>query len=98
MFDATFSIVPVPFYQCLIAMVFDASLKIYVPVAWILMSGKTEECYWHAFNWLTNAVEDIDPSYTGVDFDRGFFTQISIHFSCAKLIVANFISSRRQEG
>jgi hypothetical protein len=39
LFDTTFLIVPVPFYQCLIVMVFDASLKIYVPVAWILMSG-----------------------------------------------------------
>ena len=48
--DATFRIVPHPFYQCLIVMVFDASLKIYIPVAWILMTGKTEECYWQTFN------------------------------------------------
>ena len=71
-------------------MVFDAALKIYVPVAWVLMSGKTEECYWQAFNWLTSAVEDIDPSYIGVDFERGFFTQISNHFPDAKLIGCKF--------
>ena len=71
-------------------MVFDASLKIYVPVAWILMSGKTEECYWHAFNWLTNAVEDIDPFYIGVDFEQGFLTQITVHFPCAKLSGCKF--------
>ena len=40
LFDATFSIVPAPFKQCLIAMVFDVALKIYVPVTWILMIGK----------------------------------------------------------
>ena len=41
--DATFQVMPHPFYQCLIDMVFDASLKIYIPVAWILMTDKTEE-------------------------------------------------------
>ena len=77
---------PVPFYQCLIVMVFDAARKVYVPVAWILMSGKTEECYWQAFNWLTSAVEDIDASYIGVDFERAFFTQLGTHFPDAKLM------------
>ncbi len=77
---------PVPFYQCLIIMVFDAAHKVYVPVAWILMSGKTEECYWQAFNWLTSAVEDIDASYIGVDFERAFFTQLGTHFPDAKLM------------
>jgi hypothetical protein len=50
------------------------------------MSGKTEECYWQAFNWLTSAVEDIDASYIGVDFERAFFTQLGAHFSDAKLM------------
>jgi len=78
--------VPVPFYQCLIIMVFDAAHKVYVPVAWILMSGKTEECYWQAFNWLTSAVKDIDASYIGVDFERAFFTQLGTHFPDANLM------------
>ena len=77
---------PVPFYQCLIIMVFDAAHKVYVPVAWILMSGKTKECYWQAFNWLTSAVEDIDASYIGVYFERAFFTQLGTHFPVAKLM------------
>ena len=77
---------PVPFYQCLIIMVFDAAHKVYVPVAWILMSGKTEECCGQAFNWLTSAVEDIDASYIGVDFERAFFTQLGTHFPDAKLM------------
>ena len=67
-------------------MVFDAAHKVYVLVAWILMSGKTEECYWQAFNWLTSAVEDIDASYIGVDFERAFFTQLGTHFPDAKLM------------
>ena len=77
---------PVPFYQCLIIMVFDAARKVYVPVAWILMSGKTEQCYWQAFNWRTSAVNDIDASYIGVDFESAFFSQLGIHFPDAKLM------------
>ncbi|KAL3778828.1 hypothetical protein HJC23_002885 [Cyclotella cryptica] len=84
--DATFDIVPHPFYQCLIIMVFDARLRIIIPVAWILMTGKTNECYWQAFNWLCSAVDEIAPAYIGVDFERAFFTQVSNHFSEADLI------------
>ena len=84
--DATFAIVPHPFYQCLIIMVFDARLRIFIPVAWILMTGKTNECYWQAFNWLCSAVDEIAPAYIGVDFKRAFFTQVTNHFSEADLI------------
>eukprot|EP00804_Cyclotella_cryptica_P014847 CCRYP_021233-RA/>CCRYP_021233-RA protein AED:0.19 eAED:0.19 QI:1615/0.57/0.5/1/0/0/8/0/352 len=84
--DATFNIVPHPFYQCLIIMVFDARLRIFIPVAWILMTGKTNECYWQAFNWLCSAVDEIAPAYIGVDFERAFFTQVSNHFAKADLI------------
>ena len=87
---------PVPFYQCLIIMVFDAAHKVYVPVAWILMSGKTEECYWQAFNWLTSAIKDIDASYIGVDFERAFFAQLGTHFSDAKLMSGNTPTIRVQ--
>lgn len=71
-------------------MVFDAALKIYVPVAWILMTGKSDECYWHAFNWLCNSVECIEPSYIGVDFKLAFFRMIGIHFPDAKLLGCKF--------
>lgn len=84
--DATFDIVPFPFYQCLIIMVFDARLHIFVPVAWILMTGKTIECYWQAFNWLTSIVDSIDPAFVGVDFERAFFTQVLNHFAEAEII------------
>ena len=78
--DATFDIVPHPFYQYRIVMVFDEHHKIYIPVAWILMTGKTSECYWQAFNWLSSAVEGINPSYIGVDVECAFFSQAHNHF------------------
>ena len=50
------------------------------------MTGKTSECYWQVFAWLTSVVQDLDPSYIGVDYERAFFTNVAIHFSQAKLI------------
>lgn len=84
--DATFDIVPSPFYQCLIIMVFDMSRRAYIPCAWVLMTGKTNECYWQVFSWLTSVVQDISPSYIGVDFEKAFFTNVAIHFPLAKLV------------
>lgn len=84
--DATFSIVPHPFYQCLIIMIWEPTLSIYVPVAWILMTGKTDECYWQAFNWLSNVVDNLMPEFIGVDFEIAFFSQIKNHFEESDLI------------
>jgi hypothetical protein len=50
------------------------------------MLGKTEECYWQAFNWLTSVIEDNDASYIGLDVERAFFIQLGIHFPDAKLM------------
>lgn len=84
--DATFYCVPAPFYQVLIVMVFDSALGIYIPVAYILMTGKTEECYWQAFNWLTSEVQDCRPYCVGVDFEINFFRSVGTHFPDGKLI------------
>ena len=84
--DCTYGIVPHPFYQLFIVMVFDMARRIYIPCAWVLMTGKTTECYWQVFNWLTSAVQDMDPTYFGVDFERAFFTNVRIHFENAKLL------------
>lgn len=41
--DAIFDVLPAPF----------------APVAYILMTGKTDECYLQAFNWLFSAAQDL---------------------------------------
>ena len=43
--DATFRLVPHPFYQCLIILVWDVQCEIYVPVMYILMTGKSHAMY-----------------------------------------------------
>ena len=70
--DATLGIIPKSFSQCLIIMAFDAAHHIYIPCSWVLMTGKTDECYWQVFNWLKSVIQDLDPSYIGVDFERAF--------------------------
>ena len=94
--DATFG-VPKQFYQCLIIMVFDAARKIYVPCAWILMSGKTAECYWQVFNWLTSTLQDLNPSFVGVDFEWNFFEVSSTFFQIPKQEDASSTSSKLVE-
>ncbi len=50
------------------------------------MSGKTEECYWQAFNWLCSEVNECAPFCVGVDFERAFFRSVQLHFPDTKLI------------
>ena len=50
------------------------------------VTGKTSECYCQVFNWITSAVQDLDPSYIGVDFEHAFFSNVAIHFPEAKRI------------
>ena len=84
--DATFHCVPVMFYQCLIVMVYNQALGIYVPVLYILMSGKTKECYMQAFGYIKREVPGCDPYCVGVDFERAFFTAVRFHFPKTLLI------------
>ncbi len=79
--DATFDIVPHPFYQSLIIMVFERRLHIFISVTWILMNSMTLEWYWQAFNWLLSVVDSIAPAFVGVDFERAFYAQVANHFT-----------------
>jgi hypothetical protein len=60
--------------------------RINIPCAWVLMTGKTSECYLQVFNWLTASFPELDPSYIGADFERAFFSNVAAHFLHAKLI------------
>ena len=43
--DGTFKIVPKPFYQVLVIMCYHQQTQLYVPIMYILMTGKTERTY-----------------------------------------------------
>ncbi len=71
-------------------MVYCKALKKYVPACYILMSGKTSECYWQAFNWLVLRVPGLAPEFVGVDFEIAFFKAAREHFPDAILVGCKF--------
>ena len=84
--DATFGCAPNPFTQMLVVMVFNAQYDIYVPCVWILMTGKTTRCYWHALSCLLSINPNLDPKYVGVDFEPALFNTVKLYFPDAEII------------
>ncbi|CAM9828497.1 unnamed protein product, partial [Heterosigma akashiwo] len=71
-FDCTFSVVPTGFEQLLILQVYDDAHDIYVPLAYVLLQGKSQESYTTALDCLLWA------------FDRRlFFRSITCDFELA---------------
>jgi hypothetical protein len=54
-------------------MIYDVSLDIYVPVIYILMTGKTRMCYDQAFGYIHMEIPKLKPYCGGFDFESVFF-------------------------
>ena len=75
--DGTFKIVPKPFYQCLIVMVFDSQTDAYVPVFYILLTSKTERIYGHALRLMNEAAGNkLKPTSVTCDFEKGLHNAV----------------------
>ena len=85
-FDATFACVPHLFHQLLILQIWDASMKIYIPVIYILMTGKTEKCYQQAFDYIRWEVPKFQPYAGGLDFELAFFRTAKKTFPKMELV------------
>ncbi|EGZ27523.1 hypothetical protein PHYSODRAFT_257161 [Phytophthora sojae] len=48
--NGTFEMVPKPSTQCLIVMVRDPGVDLYVPAMYVLMDSKQQDAYWSALN------------------------------------------------
>ena len=84
--DGTFKIVPHPFYQCLIIMVYDVQTQVYVPIMFILMTGKTETLYYHVLHWVIVASNwKFDPNIVTCDFEKALHKAISDQFDTAEI-------------
>ena len=79
--DGTFRICLSQFYQCLIIMVFVVQTEVYVPVMYILMSGKHESFCWHALPWVFVASNwKVYPFSVTFDFEKGLHNAIRGQF------------------
>lgn len=83
--DATFLCVPRKpyFYQLLIIMIYIAGLDLYVPVVWILMTGKSQPLYEYAFDMVINMCGGLlRPRFISVDFEQALVNALKKKF-CA---------------
>ena len=79
--DGTFKIVPKPFYQCLIIMVFDEQTDSFVPVFYVLLTSKTEQIYRHALYWVkASSNYKMKPDSITCDFEKALHNAIALEF------------------
>lgn len=79
--DATFKVVPRGFYQLLVVMVKDVQTKMFVPVMYGLMTGKTKMLYFQALHFLVSATKwQFNPRRISCDFEDALISQINNQF------------------
>lgn len=62
-------------------MVRDAGTNLFIPVFYVLMSGKTEWEYWSVFNEILIATElQLKPSFIHCDFEKGLIKALKDQF------------------
>ena len=79
--DGTFSIVSHPFYQCLIIIVYDIQTTVYVPILYMLMTGKSESLYWHCLYWMIIVSGwRLEPFSVTCDFENALHNTVTGQF------------------
>lgn len=85
--DGTFKVAPAPFAQCLIVILYDQAVELYLPVFYILTTARDEWAYWHAFHWLKVTTRmKISPSTVSCDFEWGIIKGVQDEFSDAAIV------------
>ena len=74
--DATFQVVPLPFKQLLIIMARDAASDMYLPVFYILMTGKSAFLYKFALQMCVAVVGGLDIASVCCDFEKALMQGI----------------------
>ena len=79
--DGTFNIVPHPFCQCLIIMVYDIQTTVYVPVMYMIMTGKSDSLYWHCLHWMIIVSGwRLEPFSVTCDFENALHNTVTGQF------------------
>ena len=82
-FDGTFKVVPNMFDQLLNGMIWDEEEQTYIPLLWILMTGRTEFLYNYALNLIASAAGQarLSPLSITCDFELPLMNAFSKQFS-----------------
>ena len=84
--DITFSIILHPFYQYLIIMVYDIQTTVYVPVMYMLMTGKSDSLYWYCLHWMiVFSGWILEPFSVTCDFEKTLHNAVTGQFKEFKL-------------
>uniref|UniRef100_H3GZT0 MULE transposase domain-containing protein n=1 Tax=Phytophthora ramorum TaxID=164328 RepID=H3GZT0_PHYRM len=85
--DGTFKMVPAPFRQCLIVMVKDLGVDVYVPAMYVLMDSKHQDAYWNALNFvIIQTGRLLEPATVTCDFERGLMNAVIEQFPLVKIM------------
>ncbi|ETN03634.1 hypothetical protein PPTG_23761 [Phytophthora nicotianae INRA-310] len=89
--DGTFSVVPKGFSQCLIAMVYDPSVDVYVPLLYVLVNSKSQETYWRVLEQLIMASDRLlEPRDVTCDFELALINAVIEQFPTANIVGCHF--------
>lgn len=79
--DGTFSCVPLPFYQMIVVMVHSKAYDLYVPVAYVLMTNKTQQMYMEVFHQVMKlSGYKLKPDHVSSDFEKGLINTLKFYF------------------
>ena len=74
-------------------MIYAAREHKYIPIMWILLTGKTSRCYIEAISWVSRCLPGglcPDVAFGGTDFEPAFFGAIKIFFVDTFLVGCHF--------
>jgi hypothetical protein len=79
--DGTFKMAPKPFTQCLVLMVRDPSVDLYVPALYVLVTSKDQETYWNVLDAVIIQTDRLlEPASVTCDFEKGLMNAIIEQF------------------
>ncbi|POM74565.1 Hypothetical protein PHPALM_8463 [Phytophthora palmivora] len=79
--------VPKPFYRCLIVMVRDPGVDLYVPAMYVLMDSKQQDVYWNVLNYIViQTGRLLEPSSVTCDFERALMNAVTEQFPLVKIV------------
>lgn len=85
--NETFSVVPKGSSQCLIAMVYDTSVDVYLPLYYVLVDTKKQDTYWRVLEQLIIASDRmLEPRDVTCDFELALIKAVIEQFPRANIV------------